>query len=104
MLCCVASAVFFFVFLSSVMLTFGVVWCGAVRPGAVRCGVLWCAVGVDFAVAVVCLSLFLFGISLGDIRNCANSVGFWVSVPLFPHFCQLSVLEVGVCGVYLESP
>ena len=43
-------------------------------------------------------------ISLGNIRNCANSVGFRGSVPLFPDFCQLSVPEVGVCGVYSESP
>ena len=43
-------------------------------------------------------------ISLGDIRKCANSVGFWGLVPLFPHFCPLSVPEVGVCGVYSESP
>ena len=42
--------------------------------------------------------------SLGDTDNCANSVGFWVSVPLLPPLCPLSVLEVGVCGVYLECP
>ena len=43
------------------------------------------------------------GISLGDVENCANSVGFRVSLPLLPHLCPLSVL-VGVCGVYSESP
>ena len=45
-------------------------------------------------------------ISLGDVgvENCANSVGFWGSLPLLPHLCPLSVPEVGVCGVYSESP
>ena len=43
-------------------------------------------------------------ICLGDVADCANLVGFQGLVPLLPHFCQLSVLEVGVCGVYSESP
>ena len=43
-------------------------------------------------------------ISLGDVRNPANFVGFRGPVPLFPHLRQLSVPEVGVCGVYSESP
>ena len=43
-------------------------------------------------------------ISLGDVQNCANSVGFWGLVPLSPHLCPLSVPEVGVWGVYPESP
>ena len=42
----------------------------------------------------------------------ANSVGFQGLVPLLPHFCHLSVPEVGVCGYirkalekgYLEHP
>ena len=29
-------------------------------------------------------------ISLGIVDNCANSVGFQDSVPLFPHLCPLS--------------
>ena len=44
---------------------------------------------------------FGFGIariSLGDVAYCANSV------PLLPDFCELSVPEVAVCRVYLESP
>ena len=45
-----------------------------------------------------------FSISLGDVRNPANFVGFRGPVPLFPHLRQLSVPEVGVCGVYSESP
>ena len=51
-------------------------------------------------------------ISLGDMHNCAQSVSFQGLVPLLPDFCQLSVLEVGVCGYirkalekgYLEHP
>ena len=43
-------------------------------------------------------------ISLGDGTEPANFVGFQGSVPLLPHLCQLSVQEVGVCGVYSESP
>ena len=43
-------------------------------------------------------------ISLGDVGEYANFVGFRGLVPLFPHLCQLSVPEVGVCGVYSESP
>ena len=43
-------------------------------------------------------------ISLGDVEEYANFVGFRGLVPLLPHFCQLSVPEVGVCGVYSESP
>ena len=43
-------------------------------------------------------------ISLGDGADYANFVGFRGSVPLLPHLCPLSVPEVGVCGVYLESP
>ena len=42
-------------------------------------------------------------ISLGDVAD-ANFLGFRGSVPLLPHLCPLSVPEVGVCGVYLESP
>ena len=40
----------------------------------------------------------------GDVDNCANSVGFRGLLPLLPNFCQLSVPEMGVCGVYSESP
>ena len=42
-------------------------------------------------------------LSLGDVA-CANSVGFQGLVQLLLDFCQQSVLEVGVCGVYSESP
>ena len=42
-------------------------------------------------------------IPLGVTDNCANSVAFWGSVPVLPHLCPLSVPEVQVCGVYLES-
>ena len=42
--------------------------------------------------------------SLGDVENCANSLGFRGLVPLLPHLCPLSVPEVVVCGVYSESP
>ena len=44
------------------------------------------------------------GISLRDVADCANSVGFLGQVPLLPHFCPLSVPDVGVFGVYSESP
>ena len=40
-------------------------------------------------------------ISLADY---ANFLGFRGLVTLLPNFCQLSVPEVGVCGVYSESP
>ena len=43
-------------------------------------------------------------ISLGDVADYANFVGFRGSVPLLPHLCPLSVPEVWVCGVYSESP
>ena len=43
-------------------------------------------------------------ISLGDVGDYANFLGFRGSVPLLPHLCPLSVREVGVCGVYSESP
>ena len=43
-------------------------------------------------------------ISLGDDAVPANFVGFRGLATLLPHFCQLSVPEVGVCGVYPESP
>ena len=43
-------------------------------------------------------------ISLGAYNICANFVRFWGSVPLLPHLCPLSVPEVGVCGVYSETP
>ena len=43
-------------------------------------------------------------ISLGDAADYANFLGFWGSVLLLPHLCPLSVPEVGVCGVYSESP
>ena len=43
-------------------------------------------------------------ISLGDGADYANIVGFRGLVPLLPHLCPLSVPEVGVCGVYSESP
>ena len=43
-------------------------------------------------------------ISLGDDAVPANFVGFRGFRTLLPHFCQLSVPEVGVCGVYPESP
>ena len=42
----------------------------------------------------------LHTISLGLVVYCANSVDFQGLVPLLPEFCQLSVPEVGVCGVY----
>ena len=42
-------------------------------------------------------------ISLRDVENCANSVGFRESVPLLPYLCPLSVPDVGVCGAYSES-
>ena len=48
--------------------------------------------------------LMLWDISLGDGGEYANFLGFGGSVPLLPHLCQLSVPEVGVCRVYLESP
>ena len=50
------------------------------------------------------LAQWLSGISLGDRADYANFVGFGGLVPLLPHLCQLSVPEVGVCGVYLETP
>ena len=37
-------------------------------------------------------------ISLDDVENCANSVGFRGSLPLLPHLCPLSVPEVGYVG------
>ena len=43
-------------------------------------------------------------ISLGDDAVPANFLGFRGLATLLPHFCQLSVPEVGVCGVYPESP
>ena len=43
-------------------------------------------------------------ISLGDVGDNASFLGFRGSVPLLPHLCPLSVPEVGVCGVYSESP
>ena len=43
-------------------------------------------------------------ISLGDDADYANFLGFRGLVTLLPNFCQLSVPEVGVCGVYSESP
>ena len=43
-------------------------------------------------------------ISLGDDPVPSNFVGFRGLLTLLPHFCQLSVREVGVCGVYSESP
>ena len=43
-------------------------------------------------------------ISLGDDPVPSNFVGFHGLATLLPHFCQLSVPEVGVCGVYPESP
>ena len=43
-------------------------------------------------------------ISLGDNGNPANFLGFRGLLTLLPHFCQLCVREVGVCGVYPESP
>ena len=43
-------------------------------------------------------------ISLGDDADPSNFLGFRGLVPLLPHLCPLSVLEVGVCGVYSESP
>ena len=44
------------------------------------------------------------GISIGDGCDCANFVRCLGSEPLLPHLCPLSVLWVGVCGVYSESP
>ena len=46
----------------------------------------------------------LYRISLGDDPVPSNFVGFRGLATLLPHFCQLSVPEVGVCGVYPESP
>ena len=43
-------------------------------------------------------------IFLGDNGIPSNFVGFRGLATLLPHFCQLSVPEVGVCGVYPESP
>ena len=43
-------------------------------------------------------------ISLGDDPVPSNFLGFRGLATLLPHFCQLSVREVGVCGVYPESP
>ena len=43
-------------------------------------------------------------ISLGDDGDHANFLGFRGLVTLLPNFCQLSVPEVGVWGVYSESP
>ena len=43
-------------------------------------------------------------ISLGDDADYANFLGFRGLATLLPKFCQLSVPEAGVCGVYLESP
>ena len=43
-------------------------------------------------------------ISLWDVTFHANTERFRGSVPLLPHLCPLSVPEVGVCGVYSESP
>ena len=42
--------------------------------------------------------------SLGIVADCANFVRFRGSKPLLPHLCPLSVPEVGVYGVYSESP
>ena len=39
-----------------------------------------------------------------DDADHANFLGFRGLVTLLPNFCQLSVPEVGVCGVYSESP
>ena len=47
---------------------------------------------------------FPCNISLGDDAVPANFLGFRGLATLLPHFCQLSVPEVGVCGVYPESP
>ena len=46
----------------------------------------------------------LIDISLGDDAGYANFLGFRGLVTLLPNFCQLSVPEVGVWGVYSESP
>ena len=43
-------------------------------------------------------------ISLWDVTFHANTERFRGLVPLLPHLCPLSVPEVGVCGVYSESP
>ena len=44
---------------------------------------------------------FLFCISLCDVADCANSVGFRGSVPLLPYLCPLSVPEVwGMWGIF----
>ena len=42
--------------------------------------------------------LWRIQISLGDVQNCANTVGFRGLVPVFPHLCPLSVPEVGYVG------
>ena len=57
--------------------------------------------GVNTRIVCTCVDV---RISLGDVAECANSVGFQELVPLLPDFCQLSVPEVGVCWVYSESP
>ena len=51
----------------------------------------------------VCLCVHVC-ISLWDVTFHANTERFRGSVPLLPHLCPLSVPEVGVCGVYSESP
>ena len=56
---------------------------------------------VTYRMYVVYLRQRLECISLGDVDNCTNSVGFRGSLPLLPHLCPLSVPEVGVCGAYI---
>ena len=56
-----------------------------------------------FAAAFQPLYIYTY-ISLGDDPVPANFLGFRGLATLLPHFCQLSVPEVGVCGAYPESP
>ena len=73
---------------------------------------MWCVFGLQgtffFLHSKTSMSLCLLciphGISLGDDADPSNFLGFCGLATLLPHFCQLSVPEVGVCGVYPESP
>ena len=53
---------------------------------------------------VLNLSIIWYAISLGDVGDCANTERFRVLVRLLLRLCPLSVPELGVCGVYSESP
>ena len=50
------------------------------------------------------MARFLHCISLVPTPIVPTQWVFRGSAPLFPHLCPLSVPEVGVCGVYSESP